>query len=107
MKVPGADLTSISAYDRRRKAQTSAEGETMKRTAGAFMLLAALGGCVATESGPGMSGPAFSCGGGNGMTRPAVPGVQGPLGQPIAMAAPYSACPPGETAAREMMARSL
>jgi hypothetical protein len=86
----------------------------MKRTAGAFMLLAALGGCVTTESGPspGMGGPtfggpAFSCGGGTGTSGPSVPGIQGPWGQPITMAAPYSACPPGEQAARAMMARSM
>jgi hypothetical protein len=76
----------------------------MKRTASALMVLAALGGCVSTGSGPGMGGGWGSMGGG----PPSVPGVQGPWGQPVAMAAPYTAvAPSGEEAAREMMARSV
>jgi hypothetical protein len=73
----------------------------MKRTAGAFVVLAALGGCVSTDPGPSTGGWA------NG--GPAVvPGVQGPWGQPVAMAAPYTATPPsGEEAARAMMAQSV
>src|SRR5581483_6022785 len=39
---------------------------------------------------------------------PTVPGFQGPWGQPVAMAAPYSASPPGGAeAARAMMAQSI
>lgn len=79
----------------------------MKRTAGALVLMAALGGCVSTDPGPSMSGSGGSCGGW-ASGRPTVPGVQGPWGQPVAMAAPYSANPPGGAeAARAMMALSL
>jgi hypothetical protein len=79
----------------------------MKRTAGAMVLLAALGGCVTTEQGP---SPGFGCGncGGWGSRAPNVPGIQGPWGQPVTMAAPYLAAPPtGSEAARAMMARSV
>jgi hypothetical protein len=68
------------------------------------MILAALGGCVSTGSGPGMGGGWGGMGGG----PPSIPGVQGPWGQPVAMAAPYTAVAPnGEEAARQMMARSV
>src|SRR6202035_2271716 len=43
----------------------------------------------------------------NGGFAPTVPGVQGPWGQPVAMAAPYSAVPPGASAAYAMMSRSV
>jgi hypothetical protein len=78
----------------------------MKRTAGACVLLAALGGCTTMDYGPGMGAGSIGCGGRGGYTA-AVPGVQGPWGQPVAMAAPYSADPPGAAAAKAMMARSL
>src|SRR5205807_7319648 len=77
----------------------------MKRSAGALFMLAALGGCVSTGSGPGSGGGYGGCMAGGALT---VPGVQGPWGAPVAMAAPYSATPPnGEAAAREMLARSV
>src|SRR5262249_33672371 len=76
----------------------------MKRTAGAWVLLAALGGCTTMDHGPSTIG----CGGcGAGGPTPTVPGVQGPWGQPVAMAAPYSAEPPGAAAAHAMLARSV
>src|SRR5262245_52706152 len=79
----------------------------MKRTAGTMMLLAALGGCVTTGEGPCGGG---SCGGpGCGSHgTPSVPGVQGPYGQPVAMAAPYSYAPPsGKDAAMAMLQNSV
>lgn len=80
----------------------------MKRSASALILLAAVGGCVSTETGApwtgGQGGGCSTC----GPSGSAVPGVQGPWGQPVAMAAPYSAAPPGgEAAARAMMNRSM
>ena len=79
----------------------------MKRIAGAFVLLAALSGCVSMDAGPGQSG-GFGCSM-NGGRAPTVDGVQGPWGQPVAMAAPYSYSnqSPGADAARAMMARSV
>jgi hypothetical protein len=69
-------------------------------------MVAALGGCVSSGSGPGASGGGYvGCMSGSALT---VPGVQGPWGAPVAMAAPYSATPPtGEAAAREMLAQSV
>ncbi len=76
----------------------------MKRTAGTWVLLAALGGCTSMDHNPSPLG-CGSCGPrGHAAT---VPGVQGPWGQPVAMAAPYSAEPPGAAAARAMLARSV
>src|SRR5262245_22768849 len=79
----------------------------LQRTAGAMVLLATLGGCVSMDSGP--AGGGFGGGGCGawGCGRPAVPGVQGPHGEPVAMAMPYAASPPGAEAARAMMARSM
>ena len=70
----------------------------MKRTAGTMILLAALGGCVTTGDGP-YGGGSFmggSCANGScgAHGAPMIPGVQGPYGQPVAMAAPYSYAPP-------------
>lgn len=77
----------------------------MKRIAGAMVVLAALGGCETMDSGPGMLG---GPGGGGWAGPPTVPGVQGPWGQPVTMAAPYTAAPPsGELAAKTMLARSV
>ena len=74
----------------------------MKRTAGAWLLLAALSGCVSMEYNS--DGPRGCCGGGS---PPAVPGVQGPWGQPVPMVAPYSAAPPTDNVARAMMSQSI
>lgn len=78
----------------------------MKRTASALVLLAAVGGCVTMDQGPSASSGCGSCGGWTS-GPPRVPGVQGPWGQPVAMAAPYSASPPGAEAARAMLAQSV
>src|SRR2546422_4857528 len=78
----------------------------MKQTAGALVLLAAAGGCMTMDQGHSAVGLCGSCGGySNGPPR--VSGLQGPWGQPVAMAAPYSASPPGAEAARAMMAYSM
>ena len=83
----------------------------MKRTAGITMLLAALGGCVTTGDGTYTGGAGGSCCGttcGGGHCGPTVPGVQGPYGQPVAMAAPYSYSPPsGKDAAMAMLQNSV
>lgn len=79
----------------------------MKRTAGTLMMLAALGGCSSTNQGH-MAGGGCPTGGCGSRQARSVPGVQGPWGTPVAMAAPYTASPPsGEAAARAMMARHL
>src|SRR5262245_57636212 len=82
-------------------------GLVMKRTAGAFAFLAAVSGCVSMDAGPGQSG-GFGCEIGGGRA-PTVAGLQGPWGQPVAMAAPYSYSnqSPGADAARAMMAQSV
>lgn len=79
----------------------------MKRTVSALVLLAAVGGCVTVDQGPSAFSGCGSCGTwSNGPPR--VPGVQGPWGQPVTMAAPYSVSPPsGAEAARAMMAQSV
>jgi hypothetical protein len=91
----------------------------MKRQAGAMVLLAALGGCVSTDPGGGGGGymsHAFNNGGGapDGVHSgahlggPTVPGVQGPMGQPVAMAFPYNVSPPtGSAAAQAMLKQSV
>jgi hypothetical protein len=83
----------------------------MKRTMGALMLLAAMGGCVSSESGhssggwgsgPPMASNAWSQG------PVTIPNVQGAWGQPVTMSAPYNAVPPGGAeAAAAMMSRSM
>jgi hypothetical protein len=56
----------------------------MKRTAGAMMLLAALGGCVSTEHGPSIVDSNNNPGSGSGHAT--IANVQGPWGLPV----PYS-----------------
>src|SRR5262245_31777217 len=81
----------------------------MKRTAGTMLLLAALGGCVSTDTGVYMGDGGRSREASCGSRGPvAVPGVQGPYGQPVAMAAPYSYAPPsGKEAAMAMLSNSV
>jgi hypothetical protein len=84
----------------------------MKRTAGVLALLAAAAGNAAAQgtfmsqvwkkdSPDGVHWGAYTASG--------VPGVQGPWGQPVSVAAPYSYSNvrPGETAARAMLAQSM
>lgn len=81
----------------------------MNRTAGMLLVVAALGGCMSSTGGSGWgygSGSA-SIGSNRASVPPTVPGVQGPWGEPVVMASPYSAAPPGESAARQMLAHSV
>ncbi len=83
----------------------------MKRIAGAWVLLAALSGCMSMDQ-PGTGGfnppSAQQIGCASGRPRE-VPGVQGPWGAPVAMAFPYSSMrgSPGEAAAHVMLAQSM
>jgi hypothetical protein len=85
-----------------------------------MVLLAALGGCVSTDPGGGTGGGymshAFSGGApapdgihsGAHMGGPSVAGMQGPMGQPVAMAFPYNMAPPtGAEAAQAMLKQSV
>jgi hypothetical protein len=78
----------------------------MKRTAVAMVLVTALGGCMSVDGGPDMAGPV--CRGNNGPVGgpPMIPGVQGPMGQGVPVASPYSA-PMNATMARYMMNQSV
>ncbi len=67
-----------------------------------------LGGCTSVSGGPDSGGPCPSCGmQGRGYSPPAVPGVQGPWGQAVPMAAPYCYAPPGAQAAQAMLGNSI
>ncbi|HKI36093.1 MAG TPA: hypothetical protein VKA46_29825 [Gemmataceae bacterium] len=82
----------------------------MKRLAGAFSLLAAVGGCVSTETGGGNGAPPIN--GPNAiMPGPAnVPYAMGPGGVPVPMRAPQqmaSAVPSGEDAAKAFIAKQM
>ena len=78
----------------------------MRRKACALLLSAAVGGCMSVDRGS--SGPACSGSWGTHQGPPSVPGVAGPNGQQIAMAAPYNMAPPGNAwAAKQMMANSV
>lgn len=77
----------------------------MKRTVGVCVLLAALGGCVTLDESPDPGGyPGGRCA---TYSMPSVPGVQGPWGMPVPVAAPYMGAPPNELAARAMLAQSV
>jgi hypothetical protein len=60
----------------------------MKRTAGFFLVLAALGGCATSDN-----KSCRTCGGGGGAVPPTVSGIQGTWGQPIVMNPAYSGSP--------------
>jgi hypothetical protein len=87
----------------------------MKRTTGAIVLLAGLAGGVATEarSDGTFMGSYWTKEAPDGAhwgahSAPSVPGLQGPWGAPVPMAAPYSVNPPsGEAAARAMFQQSM
>lgn len=90
-------------------------GGTMRRLTGSMLMVAALSGCVTTEGGTGRYRSRIDTGDGSmieGASNrtyavPTVPGVMGPNGAPVAMAAPYNATPPaGAAAARAMLASS-
>ena len=89
----------------------------MRRYGAVLMILWTVAGCsLDTGGGGGGGGPAPPCGYGGGgyhasasrdMAPPAVPGVQGPWGQNVAMCAPYSSAPPGAMAAMAMINGSI
>ncbi len=82
-----------------------------------MVLLAAVSGCMSTEPAGTGTGQYMSrafdhgsvgCLSGQAMCAPSVPGFQGPYGQPVAMAAPYTAAPPGGAdMARAMVRQSV
>lgn len=79
----------------------------MRQYAGVALVLIGLVGC---QSGPDSMGGGPGGGGmphGMGYAPPAVPGVQGPWGQKVAMCPPYNASPPGAIAAMTMMGNSI
>ena len=79
----------------------------MMRKAGAWLVLVGLSGCMSVDSGSGGTG---HCPGnfGHGQAPPRIPGVQGPWGQPVAVAAPYNSAPPMNAhQAHAMMSRSV
>jgi hypothetical protein len=72
----------------------------------ASALSTALSGCLNIDTGPETGGvrPLAA----QGIGPPAVPGVQGPYGTPITMAAPYNTSPPANAyMAQQMMSRSI
>jgi hypothetical protein len=85
----------------------------MKRTAGAGALLAALMfGAAAYGGGTYMSQvwnpPPVDGASWGARAVPTIPGLVGPWGQPVPVAAPYSSSPPnGENLARAMLAQSM
>jgi hypothetical protein len=80
----------------------------MKRATGALVVVAALGGCMSVETGPGIPGPIGpSRPGGCGCATPAmIPGVQGPYGEGVPVAGPYTA-PRTAAQAAWMMSHSV
>jgi hypothetical protein len=71
-----------------------------------MMFLSALGGCMSTEIPPETGG--VKPHNGKSFGPPMVPGVEGPYGTPVPMAAPYNMAPPGSAiAARNMMNNSI
>src|SRR5438067_2393635 len=80
----------------------------MRRKAAAWLLLATLSGCMSFQSGPETGGGDSVPHYGRSFGPPTVPGVQGPYGTPVAMAAPYNSAPPGSMfQAQQMMNRSV
>ena len=90
----------------------------MKRTVGAMVLLAAVSGCMSSDPGGESPGGQYmnhafdhgntGCMSGAPMCAAGVPGFQGPYGQPVPVAAPYSVHPPtGADLARQMVQRSV
>lgn len=81
----------------------------MKRTAVAFSVLAAVGGCVTTDGGGRYMGENWNTPSGPGCAScaPTVPGVQGPYGQPIAAGAMGGGAPSGKAVAEAMIANTM
>lgn len=78
----------------------------MSRRAAAWILSFSLTGCMSAGGGPNSVGSTAHYG--KSMGPPSVPGLQGPHGQPVSMAAPYTSAPPANAnQARLMMAHSV
>src|SRR5438874_2682533 len=76
----------------------------MRRKVAAVFMAATLGGCTSFHGGLDTPSAPWAKSGG----PPAVPGVKGPHGENVAMAAPYDFAPPGNAyAARQMMNQSI
>src|SRR5437773_9493836 len=79
----------------------------MRRKAVAWVMLAALGGVGGCASGP-ETGGGYMPQNGRGHGAPSVPGVMGPNGQPVAIAAPYDMAPPASRfQAQQMMSQGV
>src|SRR5258708_21220154 len=76
----------------------------MRRYAAVAVLLGTLSGCFNLDTGPETGGMRPLQG--QGFGPPSVPGVQGPNGQPVPMAAPYNTNPPGNLYAAQAMMRN-
>jgi hypothetical protein len=77
-----------------------------RRIIQALLLAGAMSGCVNIDGGPETGGPRPNFGRSSG--PPMVPGVAGPYGTKVPMAAPYNSAPPGSHhAAMQMMQRSV
>jgi hypothetical protein len=92
-------------YIGRRRGDKPKGGRSMRPNAAALLLVAALGGCTSYQSGPDIGGmPHWGRTGG----PPVVPGLKGPYGEGVALAAPYdSSPPPNAQAARYMMNQNV
>src|SRR4051794_18645360 len=78
----------------------------MRRYAGAVMLASMLTGCMTVDTGVETGGvrPLY----GKAPGPPPVPGLQGPYGTNVPMAAPYSSAPPPNAMmARQMMSQNM
>ncbi len=77
----------------------------MKRYGGAFVIAGALTGCINVDHGVETGGSRPNWGKSQGPVG--VPGVEGPYGSKVPMAAPYNTAPPGNAyTAQQMMSRS-
>ncbi len=101
--------SKLAEYIDRRQRDNAKRERSMRRKAAAVLMVTALGGCVSNH---GSSDP--NAGGANAphwgrvYAPPTVPGVKGPNGENIAMAAPYNQAPPSSAyVARQMMSQSV
>jgi len=80
----------------------------MKRTVGALVLAAAVGGCMSSDHYSDVSSKPTVRASGDYLS-PSVPGISGPWGEPVPMAAPYTASSPhlNSWQAQRMMSQSV
>jgi hypothetical protein len=104
-----SSASKLAEYIDRRQRDNAKRERSMRRKAAAVLMFTALGGCVSYHgssdpSGGGPNAPHW----GHAYAPPTVPGVKGPYGENIAMAAPYNTVPPSSAyAARQMMSQSI